>query len=278
VENPCEGEPQPAPRAARRRIAVPGRIRKRLSRRPRNHRAGDPRLKRAIRLLAFGLAALAAAWLIGRIGGGAILDVGRRVDALGSSAPLVYVGVYIVAVVAMAPGSILTLAAGALFGLWPGLLVAIVGATGGATAAFLVSRYVARPLVERRISRAPRFSRLDHMIEQNGFRVVFLLRLSPVLPFNLLNYALGATRVRLGQFVLGTIGMFPGTFLYVYYGRLAGDLAALAAGEAAPRGTAHYALLALGLAATLALTVLATRLARRALREETADDDISSQG
>ncbi len=230
-------------------------------------------MRGALRFLAFGLVALGMAWLIGRIGGGAILDIGRRVDALGPAAPLIYVGVYAIAVVAMAPGSVLTLAAGAMFGLWPGLLVAVVGATAGATAAFLVSRYIARPLVQRRIARDPRFARLDRMIEQNGFRVVFLLRLSPVLPFNLLNYALGATRVRTGQFVLGTVGMLPGTFLYVYYGRLAGDLAALAAGEAAPRGSAHYALLALGLAATLALTILATRLARRALREETADED-----
>jgi uncharacterized membrane protein YdjX (TVP38/TMEM64 family) len=228
-------------------------------------------MKRAARLLLLVVGVLLLAWLVGRVGGGLIPEIGGRVDEMGAMAPLVFVAVYLVAVVAMAPGSVLTLAAGAMFGLGTGLLVAAAGATLGATAAFLVSRHLARPVVERRIRRDRRFDRIDQMIEENGFRVVFLLRLSPAIPFNLLNYALGATRVRLGQFVLGSVGMLPGTFLYVYYGRLAGDLAALAAGEAAPRGTAHYLLLAVGLLATLALTVLATRLARRALREEPVD-------
>ena len=101
--------------------------------------------------------------------------------------------------------------------------------------------------------------------------IVFLLRLSPAVPFTLLNYLLGLTRVRFRDFVIASVGMLPGTLLYVYYGKLAGDVAAAAGGAATPHGTAHYAVLGLGLVATIAVTVLITRLARRALDSATAD-------
>ena len=100
-----------------------------------------------------------------------------------------------------------------------------------------------------------------------GRRLVFLLRLSPVFPFNLLNYALGLTRVSLGDYLIASIGMLPATLLYVYYGKVLGDVAAAAGGAAPERDAAYYVLVALGLAATLAVTVIITRIARRALSE-----------
>jgi uncharacterized membrane protein YdjX (TVP38/TMEM64 family) len=98
---------------------------------------------------------------------------------------------------------------------------------------------------------------------------VLLLRLSPVFPFNLLNYALGLTQVRFRDYMLASVGMLPGTLLYVYTGALAGEVAALAGGAAAPKGAGYYAVFAIGLAAAIAVAALVTRIARRALSEVT---------
>lgn len=203
--------------------------------------------------------------VLGRSVGGYIPAFAERVDALGAWGPIAFIAGYIVAAVAFIPGSLLTLAAGAIFGLARGTLYVIVGATLGACAAFLVSRYVARSFVERRVASNPRFATLDRAIGAEGRKIVFLLRLSPVFPFNLLNYALGLTQVRFVDFLVASIGMLPGTLLFVYYGKLAGDVAILAGGAAPARGSGYYLLLAMGLVATVIVTTIVTRLARKAL-------------
>jgi uncharacterized membrane protein YdjX (TVP38/TMEM64 family) len=180
---------------------------------------------------------------------------------------VVFVAGYAVAAVAFVPGSLLTLAAGAVFGLLRGTLYVFVGATLGAAAAFLVARHLARRVVERRLRDDPRLQAIDRAVARQGRKIVFLLRLSPLFPFNLLNYALGLTQVRFADYLVASIGMLPGTLLYVYYGKVLGDVAALAAGRTVEKGAADYALLALGLLATLAVTTLVTRVARRALKE-----------
>ena len=215
--------------------------------------------------IAFG--ALAALVLVGRIAGDRLPAVLAWVDGLGAWGPAALVAIYAVATVALVPGSLLTLAAGALFGVVWGTVYAFVGATLGATLAFLVSRYLARGRVERRLRGDPRFQKLDRAIGREGLRVAFLLRLSPVLPFALLNYALGLTRIRFVHYLAASVGMLPGTLLYVYNGRLAGEVAALGAAGAPPRGPAYYAVLGIGLAATILVTLRVTRLARRALAQ-----------
>lgn len=219
---------------------------------------------RAIGLLA-GLGTVAVLVTLGRSVGGDVPAFAQWVQGLGAWGPIVFIAGYVVATVCFIPGSLLTLAAGAIFGVPRGVAFVLVGATLGATAAFLVSRYVARRAIERRVAGHPRFAAIDTAIGAQGRRLVFLLRLSPVVPFTLLNYALGLTQVRLADFVAGSVGMLPGTLLYVYYGKLAGDLAALAGGAAPPRGPEYYVVLALGLAATIAVTTVVTRLARTAL-------------
>lgn len=228
---------------------------------------------RLVALVALGAVALV---LFGRSLAGLVPGFVHYVERLGVWGPVVFVLGYAAATVAFVPGSLLTLAAGALFGVARGALYVMLGATLGATLAFLVARYAARGAVERRLAADARFAAVDAAVAHRGLWVTFLLRLSPVLPFNLLNYALGVTRVRLLHYVLACAGMLPGTLLYVYTGRLAGDVARAAAGGAgAPgaRGTGYYAVLALGLAATLAVTVLVTRIARRALAEAGAGED-----
>lgn len=218
-----------------------------------------------------GAAGLALLWLLGRGAGAALPDFAAWVTSLGPLGPLAYVAAYAAATVALIPGSILTLAAGALFGIARGTVYALLGATTGAAGAFLVSRHAARRQVERRLARDPRFERLDRAVGREGLKVVFLLRLSPIFPFTLLNYALGLTSVRLGHYLIASIGMLPGTLMYVYYGKVAGDVAAIAAGAPVARGTWHWLLLGLGLVATVVVSVYIARLAGRALQREEVD-------
>lgn len=217
--------------------------------------------------IALGAAALVGLVLLGRAAGGALPRFAAWIDSLGAWGPVAFVVGYALAVVAFVPGSVLTLAAGAIFGLVRGVAYVFVAATLGAAGAFLVARYVARGAVERRLADTPRFAAIDRAVGAEGRKIVFLLRLSPVFPFTLLNYALGLTRVGFGDYVLASAGMLPGTFLYVYYGKLAGDVATLAGAPAAAKGAGYYIVLALGLAATIAVTVVVTRTARRALAD-----------
>lgn len=217
--------------------------------------------------IACGIIVVVGLVLGGRRLAGLIPGLTAEIRSLGPWAPVIFVIAYTVAVVAFVPGSLLTLAAGALFGLAGGTLVAFLGAMIGSALAFLVARYGARARIERMLAGNERFAAIDRAIGTEGRKIVFLLRLSPVFPFNLLNYALGLTRVRFADYLLAGIGMLPGTILYVYYGRVAGDAAALAGGYTPPRGAAYYLVLGAGLAATLVVTFLITKMARRALAE-----------
>ena len=217
------------------------------------------------------LAALVALIVVGRQLRGLVPGFERYLEELGGLAGVLFVVGYVVATVAFVPGSILTMAAGALFGLTTGVALVFVAATIGSTLSFLIARYLLRGAIERRVSDNPRFRAVDRAIAANGRRIVLLLRLSPVFPFALLNYALGLTQISLRDYVLASIGMLPGTILYVYYGKLAGDVATLAGSATPPRDTGYYLVLALGLGATIVVTTLVTRMARAALRTATED-------
>jgi len=181
-----------------------------------------------------------------------------------------FVLVYVLACVLFLPGSLLTLGAGAVFGVAFGFPLVSLSSTLGATASFLVGRFLMRDWVARRASLHPRFAAVERAVARGGWRIVGLLRLSPLFPFNLLNYGLGLTPVRLREYVLASwIGMMPGTLLYVWLGALAGDVAQLASGSR-PRSPWEWAFYALGLLATLGVTVYMTRLARTALQESLA--------
>lgn len=221
--------------------------------------------------LLLGLLALVALGVLGRQAGGYLPAFVGWVNSLGVWGPIVFIGGYVVAAVAFLPGSILTLAAGAIFGIVNGTLFVFVGATLGSAAAFLVARHLARGSIEKRLEGNVRFAAIDRAIAAQGRKIVFLLRLSPVFPYNLLNYALGLTQIRFVDFVVASIGTIPGTLLYVYYGKLAGDVAALAGGAAVQRDTGYYIVLVLGLVATIGVTTIVTRIARKALKEATGE-------
>ncbi|MBI3790624.1 MAG: TVP38/TMEM64 family protein [Gemmatimonadetes bacterium] len=216
------------------------------------------------------LAALLVAVVVaGRRAAALVPAFAAYINGLGTLGAVVFVVGYALACVAFIPGSLLTLAAGAIFGLAKGVALVFVGATLGSTLAFLIARYAARGWIERKLAGNARFAAIDRAIGADGRRIVTLLRLSPAFPFSLLNYALGLTQVRLADYLVAALGMLPGTVLYVYYGRLAGDVAALASGAQAPKDAGYYAVLGLGLAATILVTALVTRTARRALRDAT---------
>jgi len=209
--------------------------------------------------------------MLGRQVGAYVPQFALWVNSLGVWGPVVFIVGYAVAAVAFVPGSLLTLAAGAIFGLSTGSLYVFIAAVLGSSAAFLVSRHLARAVIEQRLAGNARFVAIDRAVSAQGRKIVFLLRLSPVFPFNLLNYALGLTKVRFVDYLIASVGMIPGTLLYVYYGKLAGDVAALAGGVVVEKGAAYYVVLVLGLAATVLVTALVTRTARRALQSVTGE-------
>jgi uncharacterized membrane protein YdjX (TVP38/TMEM64 family) len=196
------------------------------------------------------------------------------VESMGAWAPLAFIVIYAAACVAFVPGSLLTLAAGALFGVLEGTVIVLTGATLGAFLSFLIARHVARDWVTARVQRDPRVAAIDRAIAGDGRRITFLLRLSPLIPFNLLNYALGLTQVRSIDFLVASLGMVPGTLLYVYTGSVAGSVLNATRGDAPARGTAFWVVLGLGLAATVAVALLVSRVARRALASATAADPV----
>ncbi len=186
------------------------------------------------------------------------------IGRLGPWAPVLFVLIYIAATVLFLPGSVLTLGAGAVFGVALGSVYVSIASTLGATAAFLVGRYLARDWVAKKIAGNVAFAAIDRAVAAEGWKIVGLTRLSPAFPFSLLNYAFGVTRVSLRDYVLASwIGMMPGTVMYVYVGSLA-----RAAGDRS-RTPAEWTLYAVGLIATIGVTIVVTRLARRALAQRT---------
>jgi uncharacterized membrane protein YdjX (TVP38/TMEM64 family) len=185
------------------------------------------------------------------------------IESLGVWGPIALGVVYIIAALLFVPGSLLTLAAGAIYGLTLGTVIVSIASTTAAALALLIARYGARDRVLRILEQSPRLRAIDRAIGEQGWKIVALLRLSPAVPFNLQNYLYGVTAVGFWPAVLASwVAMLPGTFLFVYLGSLGG---AAAAGSSATTG--EWVLRIVGLAATVLVTVYLTRVARRAMRE-----------
>lgn len=207
-----------------------------------------------------------------------------EIQNLGSIGVLVYILIYSLATVLLIPGSLLTLGGGLIYGVLWGTVYVFTAATVGATLAFLMGRYIARGWVDRRIAGNAKFKAIADAVTSDGFKIVLLTRLSPIFPFNLLNYAFGVTQVSLKDYILGSIGMLPGTVLYVYIGSLAGSLATLGTKPSlSPKAELlQWIIRIVGLLATIAVTVYITRIAQKALTQsipvtEAIDDQSSSE-
>jgi uncharacterized membrane protein YdjX (TVP38/TMEM64 family) len=193
------------------------------------------------------------------------LDWAREVGLAGRA---LFVGVYVLATVLFFPGLILTLAAGYTFGLIEGVIVVSLGSTAGAAAAFLLGRTLVRDSIERKVAHSAKFAAVDRAVGRHGAKIVFLTRLSPVFPYNLLNYAFGLTSVRFWPYVAASwIGMLPATLMYVYLGSAVQNLADILAGKV-QQDLPQQILFGVGLVATVLVTVLVTRIARISLQHD----------
>jgi uncharacterized membrane protein YdjX (TVP38/TMEM64 family) len=208
-------------------------------------------------------------FVLGALAALQFLPVGRLfepvvawIEDLGAWGFLVFAALYVVAAMLLFPAAVLTLAAGALFGPWLGVLLVSFASTTTAALAFLVARHLARPLVERIAKKRPVFAAVDRAISEGGWKVVGMMRLSPIVPFGPSNYLFGLTSVRFWPYVLASwVGMLPGTFLYVWLGHAGG----MAFGRSRERSPAEWWLLGAGIVATAAVTVVLTRAAKKEL-------------
>ncbi|MEP6664310.1 MAG: TVP38/TMEM64 family protein [Verrucomicrobiota bacterium] len=182
---------------------------------------------------------------------------------------VIFVAAYVIGTILFFPASLMTIAAGVIFGLGKGIVVALSSATLGASLSFLIGRHLARGMVEKRIGKNEKFQAVNDAIGEQGWKIVGLLRLSPLVPFNVSNYFFGVTKVKFWQYVLASfVGMAPGTALYVYLG-YAGK-AALGGGKS-EHSPAQYVFLGVGLAATIAVTVYVSHLAKKKLKKTNTD-------
>jgi uncharacterized membrane protein YdjX (TVP38/TMEM64 family) len=191
-----------------------------------------------------------------------------RLARLGPWGPTAFIALYIAAAVTLAPAFFLTVAAGAIFGVWKGSLIVFVGASLGASVVYAIAAPMAESRWMVRITRDSRVTAVRTAVQGEGWWVMFLLRLSPLVPYNLLNYALALSGVRYRDFLIALLGMIPAIIMYAYYGKVVGDVAVLAAGVAPPKDFAYYALLVVGLVATVLATTLIARAARRAVEQQ----------
>ena len=182
------------------------------------------------------------------------------IESLGIIGMSLFVLVYILACIFLIPGSPLTVGAGAVFGFWTGLILVSVGSTLGAVAAFLISRYLASGLIEKKIDKSHKFSAIDMAIKREGWKIIFLARLSPIIPFFLLNYALGLTKIRLRTYIISSwTGMIPGTVLYTYIGSLGKTILTT------ENSLSDWVILGVGLIATVSVTLIISKIAKRSL-------------
>ena len=184
------------------------------------------------------------------------------VKGYGALGWIIFIIVYAIATFALVPGALLTIAAGVIWGLW-GFPIVVAGAVVGSAISFLVARYALFERVQKMLETRPKLRAVNDAISDEGWKVVFLLRLSPALPFSLQNWFLGITSVGFWSSQIATlVGILPGTLLYVWIGSLGGQ-----AGD--DMSTVKYIVFGVGLLATLAVTILVTRKAQEKLKQYT---------
>ncbi|MBC1241076.1 TVP38/TMEM64 family protein [Nostoc sp. 2RC] len=192
------------------------------------------------------------------------------VESLGIFGPIAYIVIYNLATLLFIPGSLLTLKGGCLFGVFWGSVYVLIAAIIGATLAFLIGRHFSRNWVYQQMEKYPKFKAIDLAVAKEGWKIVLLTRLSPLFPFNLLNYAFGVTQVSLKDYILGSFGIIPGTVMYVYIGSLAGNIAMINISHQPSTPETQiwqWIMRIIGLIATVAVTVYMTKIAQKALAQ-----------
>jgi uncharacterized membrane protein YdjX (TVP38/TMEM64 family) len=224
--------------------------------------------KKRLAVLATLLAAAATVALLARPPVGKYLySLAETVDAAGAWGPFLLAGAYVLATLLFVPASLLTMLAGLLFGVVKGTMVASLASLTGASASFWLGRTIAHDWVQHKMAGSPRFQAIDAAVNRQGFRILFLIRLSPVFPYLFTNYAMSLTKIRFRDFLFASwMGMLPGTILYAYLGSTAQSIAEIATGSYR-RGRGQTIVYLFGLLATVVVTVLVARMARSAVRD-----------
>jgi uncharacterized membrane protein YdjX (TVP38/TMEM64 family) len=200
------------------------------------------------------------------------------VKSLGFFGPIAFMIIYNLATLLFIPGSLLTLKGGCLFGVFWGSIYVLIAALVGASLAFLIGRYLSRDWVCQKMEKNPKFKAIDRAVAKEGWKIVLLTRLSPVFPFNLLNYAFGVTQVSFKDYLLGSLGIIPATVIYVYIGSIAGNLATMNISNQPSNletQTGQWVMQVIGFIATVAVTVYMTKIAQKALNESIVTAEIS---
>jgi len=223
-----------------------------------------------LKLIAFGLV------IVGLLALSRFVDIPGTINSIldwikgqGAVGAILFIFLYIGACVFVIPGSLITLGGGAIYGLPMGFALVSAGSTLGATLTFIIGRYVARDYIAKKIATNQKFKAMDDAVAQQGWKIVLLTRLTPLMPFSMQNYGYGLTKVPLLQYMLASwIGMMPGTVLYVYIGTVSGQAAEGGA------STAQWVMRGIALAATVVVTIFITRVARKALAQAVDTENI----
>lgn len=201
----------------------------------------------------------------------------QQIQAAGWAGWIIFILVYAAACLLFIPGSIFTIGAGAVYGFWAGTAIVLVGNGVGSMLCLLVTRYLLRDWARKQFARNPRLKAMEDAVAQDGWRIVCLTRLSPVMPFSLINYSLGLTDISAFKFLFATeVGAIPSTCVYVYIGSLIGNLTRIGPDLRAHRPLT-WTLQGIGLALTIAVTVYVTRVASRSLQERLRKDEGSTR-
>ena len=181
---------------------------------------------------------------------------------------LLFIGFYIGSCLLFVPGSVLSLGAGAIYGFWGGIVLVLVCNGVGAFISLVITRYLLKNWAAKYFARSSKMQALQTAVEKEGWKIVSLTHLSPIMPFSLINYAYGLTNISVGEFLLATeIGSIPSACVYVYLGSFLGNLAKIGP-EIRKHNGLEWLLQALGLIATIAVTIYISRLASQTLKKQ----------
>ena len=198
------------------------------------------------------------------------------VEQLGLWGYFLFIFIYNLATIFLIPGSILTIKGGCLYGLLLGTIIVLIAAIVGAIASFFLGRYYCRDWVNQQLSQYPLLKKLDHIIAEEGWKIVCLTRLCPLFPFNLMNYFFGVTEISLKDYLIGSLAIFPGTFMYVYIGSLLRDLSGYDSAnysDSPETQTLIWLMRLLGFIATIALTIYSVQIAKKTLNQDILNGD-----
>ncbi len=191
----------------------------------------------------------------------------QEIQAAGWTGWLIFIALYAAACLLFIPGSLLTLGAGAVYGFWGGTFLVLTGNGLGSLFSLLITRYLLRGWAKRQFAKNKKLRAIEDAVARDGWRIVCLTRLSPIMPFSLINYALGLTKISAARFLFATeVGSIPSTCVYVYFGKLIGHLTRIGPDLRAHRPL-EWIFQGVGLLFTIGVTIYVTRLAARAVQK-----------